>query len=559
MPNTPSTKGLDSPQHSKVARNGSISVFQLNDSHHQDLIQKGVCVVHDLIAPKLCNAAIRCLKEASDPQDIIENRPAVQLCVDRINLCVEEIFSSHYPFVGPLFVASLDRAPGNEDWGQSLTPHIDDAYPTIMPNGHSLQVLLYLSAVDEKEGAFVVYPQSYHDNRRWALASSGFLKFHALEELGVDKALELPASQGSAIFFHTMLHHSASANQHKTRTRHALLLNYHPLKRIVPPLHSMKTRSTLDRMYSTQDFLEHHKRTNSIAVSTTGRFHAKSQILTHASFRQRGLHYLLFVDKAQPHMIKTASSHNLENWRQATEPLFVGSSPIIKLHLHWHRHALLAITTQDHLQKGVHLKRIDFAAHKGTKVRAFSLKDFLVLPHAMLAATFHYRTFQKSTEHSAVVFYVKRQSSHLYYLQADTFAEALQSSSNKSLEAPAPIEDFIVSPILGDSHFAALVQTDTAQWAYPLNLAQKAQAGEVASSLQYNLTPTKLIIAPQKKVQELKLYDRAGLFWLLSSIDKQDPNDISWSSIDWSEDPLKLNSLSTPKLMRQALMKVGLV
>ena len=531
----------------------------LTEEHHHALVEQGFCVVQNLVPPASCAAAIEALGNQTTPPSALEDLSPVQACIERVNQCVLEIFGDHYPCEAPLFVASLERPLSEENWSTSLAPHIDDAYPTIMPNGHCLQVLLYLSDVHEKEGAFVVFPQSYHHNRRWALAASGDLKFNFLHALNTDDALELPAPQGSAIFFHTMLHHSASANLHPTKVRQALLLNYHPRSRVVPGDDAPEKHSTLDRMYCTERFLERHGIQQTISKHTSGRFRAKASLISHASLRHQDIHYHLVVGRDTPTEIRVVSSPDLKRWHEHPDPIFSSKSPITQINFHWHREALLTISTRIGEISGVLIARLHFNTNAPKENPPFSLEQMGNLPKAQHAAAFHYRTFQGATQRPAVLFHTTPDDPRLHYLRANTYSEAVHATPDVSLEAPAPIEDFIIAPILGDSHFAALIHTEDGYWAYPSDLATQNKVENSASSLHYGFAPTRLVLDSTEGIHDVALYDRAGLFWLLSAIDSRDPHSIVWACIDWSLAPLSISTLRTPEELRRALQIVGLV
>ena len=128
--------------------------------------------------------------------------------------------------------------------------HCDDAYGTLMAQGWALGSFIFLTPVESRGGAFIVYPGSYLRYRE-AMGHVGPGGYKGIAPEYSGDLHEVLAEPGDAVIFHHLMGHSGSENVSSQHTRHALLNRYHPSTRLAPPPHlPTAAMSTLERANS---------------------------------------------------------------------------------------------------------------------------------------------------------------------------------------------------------------------------------------------------------------------------------------------------------------------
>ena len=92
--------------------------------------------------------------------------PEIRACAsERLIAAVAELFGPGNEPVRKTSGRDMVRPWEPEaEWG-SPTAHVDDAYPTLMPNGWAIGCFLFLTRVRSGGGAFIFYPGSPWRNR----------------------------------------------------------------------------------------------------------------------------------------------------------------------------------------------------------------------------------------------------------------------------------------------------------------------------------------------------------------------------------------------------------
>ena len=128
------------------------------------------------------------------------------------------------------------------NWG-APTAHVDDSYPTLMPNGWAIGTFIFLTKVRSHGGAFIYYSGSPLRYRQ-GMAQS----YHSIKEVAAASQYSGPfkeflAEPGDVLFFHHLMGHTGSDNISDATTRHALLTRWRANSVVAPSLYALSGTS----------------------------------------------------------------------------------------------------------------------------------------------------------------------------------------------------------------------------------------------------------------------------------------------------------------------------
>ena len=188
--------------------NGNGTVLSAAD--HEHFLEHGYVVVANAVSPETISAVLPELEEDNDKG---RDLPGIRACAsERLIAAVAELFGPGNEPVRKTSGRDMVRPYEPEaHWG-GLTAHVDDAYPTLMPNGWAIGCFLFLTRVRSRGGAFIFFPGSPWRNRglmeeNWQAAKDAV----ALPE-NSGPPREFLAEPGDAILFHHLMGHCGSPN-----------------------------------------------------------------------------------------------------------------------------------------------------------------------------------------------------------------------------------------------------------------------------------------------------------------------------------------------------------
>jgi len=526
----------------------------LRPEDHEHFLTQGYVVVRQAVAPQILTKAVATL-ESDTPDPSFD--PAAACTTDRVHQVIAELFGPAYPFEKRRGGNDMARPhQPNTDQG-TLIAHVDDAYPTLMPNGWAIGTFIFLTKVHTHGGAFIYFsgsPQRY----RQGMSQS----YHSIKEVAADPqysgaAKEFLAEPGDVLFFHHLMGHTGSNNSADPNTRHALLTRWMPSKRIVPGTKPFDQMSTIEKANSAR-YLEHrfgldlrvqHTSTdNQSAALLRDGFAGLGQVLTYALLHFGGQAQLLFVTAKDPTLVRRLCSDDFIHW-QAAEPLALNAGAIHSLHLHQYGFAaMLASTNQD----GV--------------TQVYSSDDFaywntLAQLHQSHTTTpwYIYAQYPSKIAGGQALYVVPEAdpSQALCRWGEDWPAAALGKQESVAVQAPkgSRINDLIIAAYLSDSNCAVVAdvlcnETTPTQPYYNLPQDVAIADGTLQPLAYIGDTPP----------HHIRIFNRSPSYWMLTYLRRcKDQDHLFWGYIDWQESPPTLRPLIDAAAFDQAKSIVGLM
>ena len=325
----------------------------LSPEDHRHFVEYGFVVLPNILSEDE-------IKEVLPAPTITDDLSLDQIQIDaltssRLITAIEELFGSGAGVVQKGGSRDMERVfEPHADWG-SFSAHVDDAYPTIMPNGWAVGCFLFLTPVRSGGGAFIYFPGSswrYRQlmERNWQVVKEAA---SAPEHSGAGK--ECLVSSGDAILFHHLMGHCGSPNVSDPEvTRHAILTRWRPRERVVPGMKPFSDMSTIEKANSAR-YAAHRKQVSrstatdnsdkSVTVLRDG-FSGLEKPASMAVLHHDGGIHLLYADSVRKngvihHMVST----DFVSWERRDD-LAVSVDDVHTLQLHQYGYdVILAITT----------------------------------------------------------------------------------------------------------------------------------------------------------------------------------------------------------------------
>jgi len=534
----------------------------LTAQDHTHFLEHGFVVIKGVVSPETIAAAVETLEAGTYSGKVgdANYRPvraeAVAECItDRVHNAIGELFGEEYPF---------DRIRDGVDMPRPLrqgaawpipVAHIDDDYPTIMPNGWALGMFLFLTPVRSHGGAFIVFPGSYRRYQQILSASPDKIFGVVATAEAAGEYQELLAEPGDLLLFHHLAGHTGSENIADPLTRHALLGRWHPRKRIDPAGKSISDMSTIEKANS----LRHQRRAfegvfDAPACNTSAE---AQRILSEGISRPGGIRaqslihvdgtsHLLCVDGAARNVIQHAVSGDLLNWKFG-QALPAFDAPITSFSLY---------------QRG---KDILLFASVGGKIRILASRDFDTWEEVatVLSAEHgagHFNTnFGSAIARGNVLFYIspatKSQVRCCWAGEWSTIG-AVKGQESVVIETADghKITGVCIKPTLGEVQFAVVLDI--------------AEEGIVETHPFYSLSSDSasypsalrpLAYTTWNAPRAIQVYRRARNYWLITYIRVQgDQERWFWGIIDWEQETPAIEEITDTTQWSRAFDIVGL-
>ncbi len=526
----------------------------LRPRDHEHFLTQGYVVVRQALAPEILQKAAVALESDTVDADF---DPIAACTSDRVHQVIAELFGPQYPFERHRSGRDMKRPyQSGKDWDTPIA-HVDDAYPTLMPNGWALGTFIFLTKVRSRGGAFICFPGSPL-RYRCGMARS----CHSIRELAADvdysgSFQEFLAEPGDVLFFQHLMGHTGSDNVADPQTRHALLARWNPSKRIIPGSRSFERMSTIEKANSAR-YLAHrfgldlhvgYTPTDAESNNLLRRgFTGLGQVQSYALLHFGGGAQLLFAAAAEPASIRRLCSEDLIHWREVAL-LTLGVGPVRTLHLHQYGFAaILAITT------------------RSGETQVFSSVDFgywkplARLPHSWTSTPWYvYAKYPSKIAGGQALFVVPDAdpSRALCRWGEDWLAAARGTDESVALKAPADgrINDLLIAARFSDSQcaFVADVQFDetTPSQPYYHLPADVALADGMLQPLSYT---------GESPPHNLRIFNRGSSYWLVTFLRRSGEREcLFWGYIDWEEAPPTLRTLATAADLDEAKSVVGFI
>ncbi len=527
------------------------TILSLED--HDHFLTHGYVVVQNAVPPEVIERAVAEL-EAEDPDP--EFDPAASCTTDIVFQVLTELFGPEYPFAKKRGGSDMAR-PRKDDVEWALPPaHVDDAYPTLMPNNWAVGTFIFLTRVHSRGGAFIYFSGSPLRYRQGMARS-----YHSIKEVAAavhfsGPAEEFLAEPGDVLFFHHLMGHTGSDNVADPQTRHALLARWVPLdKRIVPGDKPFEQMSTIEKANSAR-YLEHRFEVDlgvvttpvdeeSAAVLREG-FAGLGRVRAYALLHFDGRAQLLAVSEEDPTRIRCWQSDDRVHWVECAS-LLRPTGVVRALHLHQYGFAaILAITGEDGRARVY--SSLDFAQWEPVADldRCRSVTPYYV-----------YANYPSKIAADQAIYVVSEDDPAQASCRwgAEWLDAAEGSDESVAVRAPADgrIEDLIIAAYYSDSNcaFVADVVFDGCESSLPYYILPRDVA--VAEG---ELQP--LAYEGSEAPRRVRIFNRGPSFWLVVFARGAEDR-LFWGAIDWEQSPPTLRTLSDAAALDEAQRIVGMI
>lgn len=532
----------------------SSSDIVLSPEDHEHFLREGFVVVRDAVPPAVIEQAVAALEAGTaDP----EFDPAAACTTDRVHRVIAELFGSEYPFAKRRGGRDMARPHQPAAVWRAPVAHVDDSYPTLMPNGWAVGTFIFLTRVQSRGGAFVYFSGSPLRYRQGMARS-----YHSIKEVAAaveysGASAEFLAAPGDVLFFHHLMGHTGSDNLVDSLTRHALLARWMPEQRIVPGDKDFAQMSTIEKANSAR-YMEHRfgldlgvRQTPTDAESGAllrDGFAGLGQVQTYALLHFNGSAQLIFTTAEEPTLVRHLSSEDFIHW-QDVGSLSLRVGAIRSLHLHQYGFAaILAISDEQGLSQ------------------VFASDDFVLWSKLSELAQSHtttpwyiYAKYPSKIAGGQALYVVPQADpSHAVCRWGEDWLVAARGAEESvAVQAPSGcrINDLIIAAHFSDRHCAFVADV---------------QEGETVSTQPHYILPEDVAIADgvlqslayvgAAPPHHIRIFNRGPSYWLLTFLRHSDGQDrLFWGCIDWAESPPTLRPLHDAVAFDQAKSIVGLI
>jgi hypothetical protein len=205
-------------------------------------VDHGWLMLNAGVPPSLCDRAIEYLATIDDVEEVAATHPDVLACItDRVDAAVAALTGPHRRCrysLSDYHRRSYEK--GGIQRFQAL--HVDDDYPTLLPNDSAMAMLVFLNDVPTDGGTFHHVDRSYATIRA-ALARTpdAYFGYGEIERGGpIGPFVQVTARRGDVLIFHHLHAHCGSNNVSiPDYTRQALLFRIYaeggPPPALIPP------------------------------------------------------------------------------------------------------------------------------------------------------------------------------------------------------------------------------------------------------------------------------------------------------------------------------------
>ena len=177
----------------------------LSPEDHEHFLTQGYVGVRNAVAPEVIARAVAALEGEDEDPDF---DPAAACTTDVLHRTIGELFGPEYGFEKKYAGQDMMRPLQTDVVWAMMAAHVDDAYPTLMPNEWALGTFIFLTPVRSRGGAFVYFAGSPLRYRQGMAASCHAIKEIAQSAEYYGAGAEFLAAPGDVLFFHHLMGHT---------------------------------------------------------------------------------------------------------------------------------------------------------------------------------------------------------------------------------------------------------------------------------------------------------------------------------------------------------------
>ncbi|MEC8931820.1 MAG: phytanoyl-CoA dioxygenase family protein [Candidatus Latescibacterota bacterium] len=525
----------------------------LSAADHEHFIEHGYVVLRAAVPHDTIEVAVEYLE--AHPDDRGRQTDVVSACTtERMLDGIAELFGA------PTYTLAR-RSGGNNmprpyqpdgEWVEPVA-HVDDSYPTTMPNGWAVGSFIFLTKVRPRGGAFVVFPGSYLRYRQQLAASCHCIKGAAAMVENSGEGQPFLAEPGDVLLFHHLTGHTGSDNLADPVTRHALLSRWYPEQRIVPGAKPFDHMTTIEKANSARYLADRFDLPSPVTPQATASttladgLDLGADIRAHAILHHGGRFHLLATSESDTTRLRHWVSEAGLDWSEL-EHVRTTEDPITGIQFHqYDLDVILAVTDE---------------AGSTQLSSSNDLQSWLVFArrseNLVMTPWFVYANYPSKVAGGRALFEVKtQQPSRLVCRWGDHWQDVAEWETDSEAlfaEDQATIEDVTIAAHVGDSTCTFVVDLlhggeSSPYYVQPVDVAV---AMESLQPLPFS-TPT----TPSR----LRLVNRSRNYWLVTYLRTASAGRrrLFWGFIDWSDPTPTLEELSTPAALEEAQAIVGFI
>lgn len=528
----------------------------LDSDDHKHFIRHGYLIIKQAVPADLTTAAVQALE--AEPEGHGRGLEAVEACTtDKMLDAIDELFGPGY---------TLERRRGGSDmprpyqlgepWPDPVA-HVDDSYPSMMPNGWAVGSFIFLTDVRHHGGAFIRFPGSYLRYRAEMARNCGAIKGAAPLREFSGHYEEVLAQAGDVLLFHHLTGHTGSTNVADHNTRHAILNRWHPVEMIHPGDKPFERMTTIEKVNSARYLGT--KRGQSIPilrapVTTDAERILKDGIVfcdclnSYAIIHFSGKLQLLYVDEKTPSVIGRSVTEDFVNYSDVG-PLSIESDCIRTIQLHqYHREVILAVTTCSGKLTIYESKDMDSWTLRSERHGISTTTPWYIYPEYPSKIAGGQALFcVPEAEPSTAICRWGDEWEHA----ADWSTGSIALTASENLR----ISDITIAAHFGDSKCTILIDTESPEfvgsrprYTQPEDVAV---AGETLQELHFESASSPRMI---------RILNRARSLWFVSFVLSSSSGDrLFYGYIDWESTTPSLKSLESGVAVNSIAGKVGFI
>lgn len=231
----------------------------LTEADHEAFIRDGIVILRGLVPKDICDAAAAKLDEVTRPHEAqadINEFPEIQACItDACKQALDEILGDDFKPEQHSPPWNIVRQPPEKLKPDTEAPdiqgmHMDDDYPTILPTGWCIRLVLFPRKVIHGGGAFIYSPGSHMRFMAHMIQSPDDGKRICGLPGHAAPYLQFTCEAGDAVVMSSQLGHTGSNNWTDPNPRHFLATVGPLTRRLVTADRDLDALSTIEKAHS---------------------------------------------------------------------------------------------------------------------------------------------------------------------------------------------------------------------------------------------------------------------------------------------------------------------